>query len=174
MMQRPKTIQLGEICRRLDVRERQARYVLEQGHVPKGVNRSPDSGTYRQFSPGQAFWLAILLKLKEADISTSRAAKIADYAEGGVRTLTQNLGWDWQFLPSAGRFDTEHDYFLEVGDIQCIRIGTDANPSKAGVLEYSDWHRIGKPGVPVKGFRPCVILRLDLARIAELLAGAFR
>jgi hypothetical protein len=168
-----RTIQLGEICRRLQIKERDARYVLEQGNVPSGVDVSPDSGTYRQFGPGQAFWMALVLKLKQAGITIPHAAKIADYAEGGLRTATQNLGQDWQFRPWMGQFDTDHQYCVEVGDLEYVRFGMDANPSGGGRFRYFDWHRIVKPGVPVKGLRPCVILRLDLTVIAQLLAGAF-
>lgn len=168
------TVQLGEICERLGVRERDARYVLEQGYIPKGVAKSPESGNYRQFGPGQAFWLAMVLKLKQCGIQTPLAAKIATYAEGALRTVTQNLGWEWTFLPAKGWFDTEHQYFVEIAELKYIRFGTDASPSRGGRIEYLSWHRIDKPGVPVNELRPCVVIRLDLSEIARLLSGAYK
>jgi hypothetical protein len=116
----------------------------------------------------------MVLKLKQQGIPAPLAAKIATYAERSLRTVTQNLGWDWQFLPSNGKFDTEHEYRVEVADLRYIRFGSDANPSHDGTLEYFDWHEITKPGVPIKDLRPCVVIGLDLSQVARLLAGAFR
>ena len=170
-------MQLGVICERLDVREREARYILERGFVPKGVVASPDSGNYRQFGPGQAFWLGMVLKLKQFGIATPLSVKIAEYALLSLRTVTKNLNWEWTFDPSKGWFDTEHQYFVElaglVEGIEYIRFGTDASPSCGGRIEYFDWHRIEKPGTPVRDLQPCVLIRLDLSSIARLLAGAF-
>ena len=172
-MQTIQTIQLGEICQRLGVRERDARYVLEQGHVPSGVDPSPDSGNYRQFGPQQAFWLAMVLKLKGAGLKTPLAARVARYAERSLQTVTQNLGWDWRLSPTLGRFDTQHQYFVEVADLEYLRFVTDAHPGRGGRLYCFDWHQVDRPGVPIQGLHPCVVLRLDLAQIARLLAGAF-
>jgi hypothetical protein len=110
----------------------------------------------------------MVLKLKGAGLTTPRAAAVADYAEEAVRTVTQNLNWDWNFLPSAGKYDTDHQYFVEVGDGVLIRFVTDANPSVDG-LYYFDWHPIAGRRQPVKDANPCVILRLNLSRIAVML-----
>ncbi|MEX2142013.1 MAG: hypothetical protein WD894_22290 [Pirellulales bacterium] len=169
----PKTIQLGEICRRLDVRERDARYVLEQGHVPRGVDEAPASGNYRQFGPGPAFWLGMVLKLKAAGVQGPLAVEVADYADQALRGITQNLSWDWAFSPAQGKFDTEHRYFLDVGDRQFVRVVTDAGPSSGGRLEEFDWHPIEKLRKPAESCRPWVVMRLDLTKIAEQLADAF-
>ncbi len=173
-MTQQQTIQLGEICERLRVKERDARYVLEQGHVPHGVDESPASGTYRRFGPGQAFWLGMVLKLKQGGITTPLAAQIANYAQESLHTVTQRLGWEWRFLPLKGWFDSEHEYVVEVADLQYIRFGTDASPGSRGRMTYFSWHRIAEPGVPAEDLRPCVVLRLDLALIAGLLASAFK
>lgn len=113
------------------------------------------------------------LKLKQHGIPSPLAAKISTYAEMSLRTVTQRLGWGWQFLPMRGDFDTDHQYHVEIADLQYIRFGSDARPGRAGRFEYFDWHRIDKPGVPVKDLRPCVVIRLDLSLVAGLLAGAF-
>ena len=172
-MSRSGTIQLGELCERLGVGARDARYVLEQGYIPKGVADSPDSGNYRQFGPGQAVWLGMVLKMKQFGMPTPLAAKIADFAQQALRGVTRNLAWDWGFVPMSGRLDTQHQYVLEIADLEHIRLGTDANPSAGGRLEYFDWHPIDKPGVPVEDLRPGVVVRLDLSVIAQSLAGAF-
>ena len=167
------TVQLGEICSRLDVRERDARYVLEQGHVPVGIEQSPDSGNHRHFGPGQAFWLAMVLKLKAIGIKVPLAATIATYAERSLRSVTQNLSWDWQFLPMGGRFNTGHQYFVDVGDLKYIRFVTDSNPSGGGRLEEFPWESADRPNRSLENVRPCAIVRLDLTQIARLLADAF-
>ncbi len=172
-MKREKTIRLGEFCELLNVRSRDARYVLEQGHVPAGVSESPDSGNYRYFGPGQAFWLGMVLKLKAVGIKTPLAATIADYAAKSLRGVTQNLNWDWTFFPGAGRFDTEHQYYVDVGDLDYVRFVTDANPSLGGKLDEFPWSPVeGRSKVP-ENTRPCVIIRLDLTQISRLLSGAF-
>ena len=75
--------------------------MLEQGYVPKGVDISPNTGNRLEFGPGAAFWLAIVIKLKQAGMTTPLAAEVAERVVFGLRTLTQNLGWDWTFLPMA-------------------------------------------------------------------------
>lgn len=167
------TIQLRDICEALDVSDRDARYVLERGHVPKGVYVKPASGNHRQFSGGQAVWLGVVLKLKANDISTPVGAKVADYALRCIQTVTQNLGWEPKFLPSHGRLDTENGYKVEIADLTFIRFGTDAGPSKDG-YEWFDWHLIEKPGMPVGNIRPYVVFSVDLAHIARQLSQAFK
>lgn len=169
-----QTLQLGELCACLKVRDRDVRYVLEQGYVPEGVETAPTSGNHRQFGPGAAFWLALVLKLKGIGIKTPLAAQIANYANGALRTVTQNLGWDWQFLPSLGRFDTDHQYSVEVGDLEAIRFMTNASPTPGAQFETFDWHDVKHPGQPAPDLHPCVIIRLDLTQIAKELGTAFR
>lgn len=169
-----QTLQLGELCACLKVRERDVRYVLEQGHVPEGVEAAPASGHHRQFGPRAAFYLALVLKLKGIGIKTPLAAKIADYAHGALRTVTQNLMWDWQFLPSRGRFDTDHQYCVEVGDLQAIRFLTNASPTRGARFETFDWQDVKHPGQTMANVNPCVIIRLDLTQIAKELGTAFR
>jgi hypothetical protein len=166
------TIKLQDICRALEVRDRYARYVLERGFIPEGVRESPGSGEHRDFGPHQAFWLGMVLKLKESGLKTPLAVQVANYADGAVRTVAQSLGWDYLFFPKGGRLETEHQYFVEVGDFQYLRLVTDACPSQKDSYMF-DWHHVGKPGAPVEGVRPCVMLRLDLAQIAARLGAAF-
>jgi hypothetical protein len=147
--------------------------VLERGFVPKGVTESPGSGDHREFSPYQAYWLSIVFKLKQSGIKTPLAAKIADYADTVIGTTTQNLGWDWQFLPRAGRFDTEHEYYIDVADLAYIRLVTNSCPDQEGLYEF-DWHTITKPRRTVKDVFPCVLIRLDVALIASKVGLAFR
>jgi hypothetical protein len=173
-METTDTIQLHDICQCLRVRDRDARYVLERGFVPKGVDVKPASGNHRQFSAGQAFWLGLVLKLKASGINTPLAARLADYAARSVQTVTQNLDWEYPFLPTQGRLRTQHQYFIEIADLAYVRFVTDANPSKGGQLEYSDWHALGQPGKPVMKVEACVIVRLDIARISHLLLQAFQ
>jgi hypothetical protein len=163
------TIQLSDFCKLFDVDDRQVRYILEEGFVPKGVEHSPSTGNRREFGPGHAFWLAIILKLKQTGIKTPLAADVADFANRELRVVTQNLSWDWQFLPATGRFDTEHQYFLDIGDLRCIRLVTDSYPSKEGLYQF-DWSPVKKGQGPIEDFEPFVVLRVDLTKIAKVLA----
>jgi len=173
-MAKPRpTIQLGQFCAALRVRPRDARYILEQGYVPLGVDVAPNSGTYRQFDPRQAFWLAMVAKLKESGVAVPLGAKIADYCERSLRTVARNLGWDPRFGPDLARLETEHQYFAEIAERRFIRIGSDAAPGAAGQVRFFDWHRIGRGLKPVRDLRPCVVLRLDLAEIARQVEEAF-
>jgi|GEM_PF-2422232 len=166
-------IQLGTICKRLGVSQRDARYVLERKFVPEGIEESPQSGNHRQFGPGQAFWLAMVLKLKQNGIPVPLAAAIATYGEQVLRGVTQNLGWDWRFFPRGGRFDTEQQYYLDIGDRKYVRLVTDANPSKGGKLEYFPWQNVNDTKKTRPDLTPYVLIRLDLTLIARQLAGAF-
>ena len=69
-----RTIKLRDICTTLDVGDRDGRYVLERGFVPRGVSESPGSGEHREFSPYQAYWLGMVLKLKQSGLKTPLAA----------------------------------------------------------------------------------------------------
>src|SRR6185436_545202 len=106
-------IQLGELCRRLDVPYRHARYVLEEGILPEGVAPDPERGHHRQLAPAQAFWLAIVLKLKQSAVQAPLAARIADFAKQAVRGVTRNLNWEPTFAPFDGALETEGRWYVD-------------------------------------------------------------
>lgn len=161
-------MQLGELCDRLEIPYRHARYILERGILPGGVDRNPDRGNHRQLTSAQAFWLGIALKLKESGVKAPLAGQIADYAEEAVRTVTRGLNWEWTFQPFEGKLETHQQWFVEVGDLRYIRIVTDTNPSHRGLYEFK-WSEIGRR--KNAEVTPVVILRLDLAQMARLLRG---
>ena len=139
-IERPiSNVQLGEICLRLEVPGARCPVRARAG-VPKGVDGAPNSGNYRQFGPGQAFWLGMVLKLKAIGIQTPLAAKLANDAEESLRAVTHNLGWDWRLRPLAGWFDTEHQYYVEIGDLKPIRLVTGANASRLELEDFPDMH----------------------------------
>src|SRR5258708_2564978 len=125
-MSEPRTIQLKDFCELFGFEDRQARFVLEQGFVPKGVAERPSTGNRREFGPKHAYWLAMVLQLKNNGIKPPAAGKVADMASEGVRYITQNLSWDRTFRPFQGWFETEHEYFVDIGDLKYIRLLTDA------------------------------------------------
>ncbi|HEX4590287.1 MAG TPA: MerR family transcriptional regulator, partial [Gemmataceae bacterium] len=89
------SLQLGELCRRIGVPYRHARYILEQGILPTGVEVNPGWGNHRTLDAAQAFWLAIVLKLKENGVTAPSARKIADFAREGMSVFTRRLPtWD--------------------------------------------------------------------------------
>src|SRR5438552_510689 len=127
------TMQLGELCQRLGADYRQARYLLEQGMLPPGVDPEPDRGHHRQLTPAQCFWLAIVLKLKASGVRAALAAQIADFAREAVRTVSRWLGWDPKFSPFDGDLETKYQWFVDVGDLQYISLVTDSEPTHRGL-----------------------------------------
>jgi hypothetical protein len=161
-------LQIGELCRRLDVPYRDARYVLERGHLPAGVEVAPGHGHHRQLTASQAAWLALILKLKVSGLRVPEAVQVADFAREAVRTVGQQMGWDPAFAPFDGRLETINQWYIDIGDMKSIRLVTDACPSEKGLHQF-DWTSLERPRRPSQLGAPAVILRLDLTRIAQLL-----
>jgi hypothetical protein len=168
-MSNPKTIQLRHFCDLFGFEQREVRFVLEQGFVPNGVERSPSTGNRREFAPAGAFWLAIAVLLRRNGLKTPVAAHISDAVTDGVRFITQNLNWDPTFLPLKGWFETDFEYALEIGDGQYMRMVTTGCPSQEGTSYAFDWAVIGRR-TQIKGVKPLVILRLDLTEISRVLS----
>ncbi|REJ97680.1 MAG: hypothetical protein DWQ35_01390 [Planctomycetota bacterium] len=160
-------MQVAELTRRLGVPYRHVRYVLEQGILPKGVAESPGRGEHRDLTPAQAFWLAIVLVLKENGVKTPMAGKLADHAARAIPGIAANASWEWHYNPFQGRIDTEFEWYLDIGDSKYVRIATTANPSVDGVFEF-EWSKIGRFGT-VREVDPLVVIRLDIARLGRLL-----
>jgi hypothetical protein len=164
-------VQLGDICRYFGFRERDASYVLEQGFVPAGVDRKPVSGNHRQFGPGQAFWLVMVLKLKAVGIKPSVAAKIADHIAELWRPATQNTNWQDAFEPSV-KSEDQSRYSVEVGDLTLIRFVREATPG--GDREFVPWMTLGHGRFAVQDAEPFAIIQLDLSQITRHLVGIYR
>lgn len=173
-----KTIQLRQFCELFNVEHREVRYILEQGYIPKGVMKSPSTGNRREFQPDHALWLGIVLKLKQVGLRTPLAAMVAERAVEGMTMVAQLCGWDYGLFPFEGRFHTKYNYFMDIGDLTCMRFVTDARPSRrdtrraaswARDRKYFDWQPVDGSRYPVKDFKPFVTMRVDLARIAKLL-----
>jgi len=161
---------LGELCRRLDVLPRHAKYVLEEGFVPPGADHEPGTGNHRDLSPAQAFWMGIVLLLKKTGLRTELAARIAAHSLEAVRSVARSLGWDPAFNPIVGKLKTRNRWIVEVGDLKCIRLLTDTNPSGDGELESLAWKELATLR-DAKEFSPLVAIQMDLARIAGLLVA---
>jgi hypothetical protein len=161
-------LNLGELCQRLSVPYRHARYVLEQRILPRGVEEKPGRGDHRQLDPAQAFWLGIVLMLKQSGVKTPMAGEIADFARQTVREVTQNLNWGGTFEPFLGRLETENQWCVDIGDLKYLRLVTTANPSHQGLYEFP-WSEIGKPNKKADGATPAVTIRVDLTCLARLL-----
>lgn len=162
-------IKLNTLCERLGVSYRDARYALARGIIPKGIENEPGRGNHRVFDWNQAFHLAVVLKLKAAGMSTPLAGLVSEFA-ARIQGLSVNLGWDYEFVPLRGKFQTEHRWYLDIGDAQFVRHVTNASPSCRAELEELDWvdmhtRRLAKSAEPV------VVVRIDLGQIAKLLAG---
>ncbi|MFT5322185.1 MAG: hypothetical protein ACI8P0_000020 [Planctomycetaceae bacterium] len=161
-------IKLSEFCRRLDVKQRDVRYVLHHGMVPDGVAEDPGQGNHRTFNAEQAFWLAIVIKLKAAGLKPRQAADIADWSKR-VKGFTRNLNWDGTFSPFDWALHTDQQWLIEVGDGSCVRILTDANPSKIGLHDETGWVSISSRKKS-KGFIPVVTIQVNLSQLAGFLA----
>jgi hypothetical protein len=161
-------MKVGELCERLHVPYRHARYVLEQGILPPGVEEKPGRGEHRDLTLAQAFWLGIVLMLKQNGIQAPLAGKIAEFARESVRGIAGNLSWDPGFNPFLGKFGTEYMWFVDIGDLRHVRMATTADPSYGGKLREFPWWVIGKHRTE-KTAAPVVIIRLDISRLALLL-----
>jgi hypothetical protein len=160
------SFQMQELCQRLAVPYRDARYICERNWLPLGVERDPGRGNHRQLTAAQAMWLAVVLRLKVAGVKTPMAVRIAAFAER-IRGMTRNLGWDWEFSPFDGALRTTKRWILEAGDMRYVRFLTDANPSKQGLDEMT-WVDM-KSRKPVPQAAPVVCTRVDLSALARLL-----
>lgn len=160
-------LKLCDFCDRIGVKYRDARYALAHGMVPEGIDEYPGRGNHRVFNYRQAFWLAILLKLKAAGIERSLAAEMASWAER-VKGYAVNLGYDGKFSPFDGKYVTKNKWYLEVGDKKFVRILTDANPSRKGVVDISGWVHM-KSGNLQQDAAPTVTVRIDLAQLSNQL-----
>lgn len=161
-------LKLREFCDRIGCSYRDARYALDRGVVPRGIDAAPGRGNHRQFDPAQAFYLGIVIKLKAAGIKLPVATKIVQWAIK-VQGIAVNLGWDWRFRPFMGEFRTEKVWILEVAD-GCVRIGTDANPSRAGTMDFSPWMSMTtRRNVPIVA--PVVKIQVDLSALAARLVS---
>lgn len=161
-------LKLQEICRRLQVDYDDARYALAKGALPHGVVAEPGRGNHRLFKPPEAFMLAIILKLRSAGVSTSVAKDIGAWSLY-VHGMAVSLGWDWQFALFAGPLHSTKEWYLDVGDRRFARIVTNASPTKKG-YHISPWVDM-KVRRKARKARPAVVFRVDIVRIAQLLAG---
>lgn len=162
-----RVYRLGDLCRLLEVSERHARYVCERGILPHGMAREPGSGNHRDLHAGQAFWLGIVLKLKAVGLRTKAATDIAEWATR-VKGMTKNLVWDHGFSPFDGALESEHRWYLDVGDLRYVRFATDANPSKHDIVHEETWVD-GKSRRLAPTAAPVVWIRVDLTALARLL-----
>lgn len=162
-------MRVGELAQRLRVRSRDIRYILEEGVLPPGVEERPGRGEHRDLDPSQSFWLAIILMLKRNGVRVPDAQRVADYAREGIRGITRNLNWEHSFDPFRGRFETENEWYIDIGDLQYIRVVTTANPSVQGLHAFP-WMVIATRK-PADNAAPIITLRLDLSGLARMMVG---
>jgi hypothetical protein len=160
-------MQVGELCERLGVPYREVRYVLERGILPRGVEEKPGRGLHRDLNAGQAFWLGLVLVLKQAGVTAPLAREIADYCRMHHRGVAQHEGWDWNFQPFSGKLQTEELWLVEIADGRYMRLATTANPSHQGLYRFP-WSEIGK-NKAIENVKPVTIITVDLSRLADLL-----
>ncbi|HEY2787272.1 MAG TPA: MerR family transcriptional regulator [Fimbriiglobus sp.] len=162
-------MQVGRLADRLDVPYRDIRYLLEQGILPKGIAEKPGRGEHRDFTPAQAFWIGLVLKLKQCGIRAPAAKEIANFAKRSVFKAAKESEWDSGFNPFAGELVTDKKWYLDIGDMLFTRFATNANPDVEGIFEnfwciVTDGRKEKAPGAS-----PVVIIRIDLTQLASLL-----
>jgi len=157
-------LKLRALCDRIGVNYRDARYVLAHGMVPRGIDSDPGRGNHRVFNQWEAFWLAIVLKLKSAGVKPKLAAEMAGWSDR-VKGLAVNLGWDRHFSPFDGQLATENRWYLEVGDAKFVWIRTDASPSRDQVADETGWVDM-KTRKRREDVEPTVIICIDLSQLA--------
>jgi hypothetical protein len=135
--------------------------------LPEGVEAAPSTGHHRYLGLGQAYWLAIVLKLKQAGVKAPLARDVADYAKAHLGRLARQQELDRGFSPFDGRFESTATWYVEFGDNQYIRLVKEVGPGQSEPFA-SPWFRLGGY-TTAKDARPAVCLRVDLTRIAEML-----
>jgi hypothetical protein len=158
------TMQLGELCRRLGVPSRHARYVFEQELA--GFESGPGTGHHRQLAPDQAFYLGIVLKLKASGVQAPLAGAIAGLTAGFFQMLDLRK-WDPDFAPFKGQLSTKLDWYLEVADREFYRIFAEREKK---IVFPGEWLRYDVRIKP-KDVQPSVRIQVNLTRIARLLQG---
>ena len=161
-------MKVGELCERLDVSYRDARYVLEEGILPKGVDENPGKGDHRDLTNDQAFWLAIVLLLKQNGVKPLIAGKIASYASSLMQyTGPDKLGYD-VFEPADGLFNTGLEWYLDIGDLRSYRMETISTLGKNKFPEIEPWRDFETHEL-AQNNRPLVIIRIDIGGIKHRL-----
>lgn len=158
---------LGELCRRLGVPYRQARYVLEEDILPPGVDPAPDRGNHRQLTPEQAFWLGMVLKLKEAGMKTPLAATMASLTAGIMGKIDLHKH-DPAFEPFRGRLQAKVNWYAELGDLRLIRLRAEREKPPHVVFDGA-WFPIDGKQSKAKP-SPVVRIQVDLSQIGRLLS----
>jgi hypothetical protein len=162
-------MRVAELAERLQVPYRDVRYVLEQGILPRGVEESPGRGEHRELSLPQAYWLAIVLLLKQFGMRTPGAGEFADLTRDTVRWYTQNLGYEHSFQPFIGQFETEYEWYVEIGDMKYFRVVSSVDDNMNNEIVWP-WSDLTKRKI-VNSPKPLVVLRLDLTRLARLMTA---
>lgn len=162
-----EVIKLGDVCRRIDVSYRDARFVLASGMIPLGLKLGPGRGHHRLFNHRQAVWMAIVLMLKAAGIKTRLAADVANWAER-FKGYARDPEFDLKLSPFDGAIAAFKGWFLDVGDARCVRIMTDTDPARSGIVDISGWVNL-KTKKLTKKFNPVVLVRVDLSQVVRRL-----
>lgn len=158
---------LGELCDRLHVPYRQARYVLEEDILPPGVNPAPERGNHRQLTAEQAFWLGVVLKLKEAGVKTPLAATMASVTAGIFGKVDLHK-YDADFEPFRGRLHARLNWYAELGDLRFIRLRAEREKPWEVVFDGT-WFPIDGRNAREKP-NPVVRIQVDLSEIGRLLS----
>jgi DNA-binding transcriptional MerR regulator len=157
---------LQEICSHVHIDYDGARYALARGILPPGIDPDPGRGRHRVFSQEQSLYLATALKLKEAGLTLPRIQEIVPWTRK-IQEWSCNGGFEPNFAPLTGGLQTQHQWFLDIGDGRYVRLRTDANPSKRGI-EATPWtNTTSRQGAP--DAKPLVIISLDIGEISRLL-----
>lgn len=166
-------MKLGQLVRLVDGDYRSARYLLERGLADRWVRRWPGSGHHRDLKSGEAFALALLLRLRGFGFAAPQVERIVELVEQLIQRYAQKRKWDPRFAPFLGRLTADRQWFAEIGDHDGFRLVTDANPSHRGRLEATDWVSLDKRRRPrvLKGFQPVLILRMHLTQLANVIAS---
>lgn len=161
-------MQIGELCERLGIEYRHARYVLEEAMLPEGVDAAPDRGNHRQLDSGQAFWLGIVLMLKRSGFRTPLAATVANAVKDAVRRLGSSIAWEAFFRRSNVGTELEEIWKVEIADLGYIRVTTTKRDGK-NATKASSWVAIGTARTVKSDVVPVVTIRIDLTQLASML-----
>ena len=149
------------------------RYVLEEGHIPKGIPTNPAQRNAPPVRARPSILVGDAAQLKLTGLRTSLAAEIADFALVELRRINVDRDWETTLDLHEGVFRTEHQYYLDVGDYKQVRLATNANPTSGGRLEELPGGAIHAPRKSCGPRFPLVCVRVDLTKLARSLEETF-
>ena len=152
---------LAEIAERTGLTTRQLRYVLEHDVLPGVQDTSKGRGCERGFTEFSAFGIACAAMMFRAGLRRSTVKRCIAMLCPGRRKFSE--------MPLYLAFMATGQAALEVADSHNLRLESSGN-LRAHNFD-TNWRQIDTGAVLESGYRPDVIVRIDVAKLRDKLKG---